>query len=68
MVEPVDPADLDELFALYAELHLSSGRAASALRLAAHGNAPGGEMINRFQEEEDRTGRIWARIQEVRGL
>ena len=67
MTDPLDPAKREELFELYAELHLACGRAAAALRLSGHWDAPVDELMARFRQEEDRAAAIWKRIQEVRG-
>lgn len=42
---PMHPADREELFELYWELHLTSGRAAVALRLAGSWDAPEDEFL-----------------------
>ena len=62
---PKNPDDLQELFELYSELHLSCGRAAAALRLSAHSDTPDDELLQRFLGEEARAARIWARIMEL---
>ena len=67
MDQPIDPKNHEELLELYSELHIASGRAAAALRLSAHYNATNDELLQRFQMEEDRAARIWARIVEMRG-
>ena len=63
---PMTPADREELFELYSELHLACGRAAAALRLAEHWDAPEEELLARFQIEEDRAAAIWQRILTLR--
>lgn len=66
MSEPLNPANREELFELYSELHLACGRAAAALRLAEHWDAPEEELLARFQLEEDRAATIWKRIVALR--
>jgi hypothetical protein len=66
MSEPMTPADREELFKLYSELHLACGRAAAALRLAEHWDAPEEELMARFQIEEERAAAIWKRIVALR--
>lgn len=66
MDQPVTPDDQEELFELYSELHLACARAAAALRLNAHHNEPDEELLQRFQQEEERAARIWARIVQIR--
>lgn len=58
----VDPAKADELYELYAELHLTCGRAAAALRLSGNWDAPYEEMLERFHKEEAKAEEIWQRI------
>lgn len=62
----MNPADREELFELYSELHLACGRAAAALRLAKHWDAPEDELMERFCIEEDRAAAIWKRIEALR--
>lgn len=57
MSETIDPADREELFQLYSELHLACGRAAASLRLAEHWDAPEDELLGRVQKEEARAAR-----------
>lgn len=66
MSEPINPADREQLFELYSELHLACGRAAAALRLADHWDAPEDELLARFQQEEARAAAIWQRIVTLR--
>jgi hypothetical protein len=66
MSEPMNPADREELFELYSELHLACGRAAAALRLAEHRDAPEDELMARFRIEKDRAAAIWKRIEALR--
>lgn len=66
MSAPMTPADREDLFELYSELHLACGRAAAALRLADHWDAPEEELLARFQIEEDRAAAIWKRIVALR--
>ncbi len=65
MQEPLDPAEREELFELYSELHLACERAATALRLAANWDAPESELLDRFRAEEARAERIWQRIRQL---
>jgi hypothetical protein len=66
MSEPMHRSDRDELLELYSELHLTCARAASALRLAEHWDAPEEELLARFRKEEARATTIWKRILELR--
>lgn len=68
MHKPIDPKNHEELLELYSELQLAADRAAVALRLGAHLPSTGGELLERFQVEEDRAAHIWARIVELRGV
>ncbi len=65
MQEPLDPAEREELFELYSELHLACACAATALRLAANWDAPESELLDRFRAEEARAERIWQRIRQL---
>lgn len=67
MAELVNPADREELFELYSELHLACGRAAASLRLTDHWDAPEEELLAQFQIEEERAASICKRIRELRG-
>ncbi|HTN62349.1 MAG TPA: hypothetical protein VL147_12485 [Devosia sp.] len=62
----MNPADREELFELYSELHLACGRAAAALRLVEHWDAPEDELMARFRIERDRAAAIWKRIEALR--
>ena len=66
MIEYIAPEDRDELFALYAELHLACGRAAAALHAADNAPASEQEQLARFRAEEERAACIWARIVQLR--
>jgi len=60
--EPSGIDKVEELYELYAELHLTCERAAAALRLSGHWDAPHDEMLERFHKEEARAEQIWQRI------
>lgn len=66
MSKPIRPDNREELFELYSELHLVCGRAAAALRLAAHWDASEDELLERFRTEERRAAAIWKRIVALR--
>ncbi len=65
MQEPIDPAEREELFELYSELHLACERAATALRLAGNWDAPESELLDRFRQEETRAENIWRRLKQL---
>ena len=67
MSSHVDPSKAEDLYELYAQLHLTCGRAAAALRLSGNWDAPVEEMLARFHEEEARAEAIWRRIQQLKG-
>jgi hypothetical protein len=66
MSQHIDPARAEELYQLYAELHLACGRAAAALRLSGNWDAPVDEMLERFRSEEATAVRIWQDIQRLK--
>ena len=66
MDRPMHPAEREELFELYSELHLTCGRAASALRLAGRWDAPEDELLAMYHREEERATAIWERIMALR--
>jgi hypothetical protein len=61
----MDQAKREELFELYSELHLTCGRAATALRLAGKPHAPQDELLARFHEEQGRAAELWSRIKAI---
>jgi hypothetical protein len=66
MSKHVDPVSASELYTLYAELHLTCGRAAAALRLSGNWDVPHDEMLERFHKEEALAEEIWQRIKALR--
>ena len=66
MNKELDPEIAEQLHELYAELHLTCGRAAAALRLSGNWDAPMGEMLERFHQEEALAEAIWQRIKKLR--
>jgi hypothetical protein len=66
MRRPVPSIQRHEQFELYSELHLCCGRAAAALRLPDHWDAPEDELLARFRLEEHRAEAIWKRITSLR--
>jgi hypothetical protein len=54
----------EELYELYAELHLACGRAATALKLSAKWDTPPEDLMQRYREEDERAAALWARIKE----
>ncbi len=68
MADTLDPRLAAELHDLYAELHYTCGRAATALRLGAQSGAPSTELLLKFREEEAGAAAIWARIAEIQGF
>jgi hypothetical protein len=63
----LDPETLEELEDLYAQLHMTCDRAATALRLAGKSAEPA-DLLARFQQEEARAKAIWQRIAEIQGF
>jgi hypothetical protein len=61
-VSGINQDSLEQLAALYRELHLSCERAAAALRLAGRDDAPVSELMDRFEMEERRAAKIWEEI------
>jgi hypothetical protein len=62
MSEHDNPINSDELYELYAELHLTCERAAAALRLNSQWDAAQDELLEHFHKEEARAEAIWQRI------
>ena len=60
--QPMERARVEELQALYGELHWTCERAATALRLACQSDAPADELLSLFRREEARAADLWRQI------